>query len=194
MITLLLLQESDLSLLSVIGSVVIFILWIIFFGTAAAKKKVKQDEAYAKRKGISYERLLQNRANINARKINKTTKEMVFRKYNYECNYCGDTEDLHIDHIFPFSKYRDNSFWNLQILCRDCNMAKFDKEPDPKLHPELFGENLENSMAEKNINIEGVYIEIKNDGEWNEAQLKSLKKFEEGLLKTIEDINIKKKK
>ena len=181
MTTILLLQESDLSLLSVIGSVVIFILWIIFFGTAAAKKKVKQDEAYAKRKGISYERLLQNRANVNARKINKTTKEMVFRKYNYECNYCGDTEDLHIDHIFPFSKYRDNSFWNLQILCRDCNMEKFDKEPDPKLHPELFGENLENSMVEKNINIEEVYIEIKNDGELNEAQLKAIKELEDRL-------------
>ena len=183
MITLLLLQEYAFkpSLLSVIGSVVIFILWIIFFGTAAAKKKVKQDEAYAKRKGISYERLLQNRANVNARKINKTTKEMVFRKYNYECNYCGDTEDLHIDHIFPFSKYRDNSFWNLQILCRDCNMEKFDKEPDPKLHPELFGENLENSMVEKNINIEEVYIEIKNDGELNEAQLKAIKELEDRL-------------
>ena len=70
---------------------------------------------------------------------------MVFEKYNYQCNYCGDIDDLHIDHIFPFSKYRDNSFENLQILCRDCNLKKGDLEPDPKLHPELFGENAKGS-------------------------------------------------
>ena len=75
---------------------------------------------------------------------------MVFRKYNYQCNYCGDKEDLHIDHIFPFSKYRDNSFLNLQILCRDCNLKKGDSEPDPELHQELFGNNLKYSMIEEN--------------------------------------------
>ncbi len=142
-------------------SVVIWLVYMLIAGERSAKKKRKQDEAYAERKGISYDRLLELRANTAARKLNRTTKEMVFRKYDYQCNYCGDTEDLHIDHIFPFSKYRDNSFSNLQILCRDCNLFKSDKEPDPKYHPELFGENAKYSMVEDNINVDGVNIEIK---------------------------------
>ena len=169
----LLLQESDLSWWSGVGGVIIWVLYMWIAGERAAKKKVKEDEAYAERKGISYERLLEMRANTAARKINKTTKEMLFRKYDYQCNYCGDTEDLHIDHIFPFSKYRDNSFTNLQILCRDCNLFKSDKEPDPKYHPELFGENAKYSMAENNINVDGVNIEIKNQkGPLTEEQIK----------------------
>ena len=159
----------------------LFILYVIWYAIKESDRKRERDEAYAERKGISYERLLEMRANTAARKINNTTKEMVFRKYDYQCNYCGDTEDLHIDHIFPFSKYRDNSFMNLQILCRDCNLSKGDREPDPKLHPELFSENSKYSMAEKNINIEGVDIEIKNDGELNEAQLKAIKELEDRL-------------
>ena len=171
--------EWDMTPQSGLIALIGFIIWMIFALPAAAAKKERQDKAYAERKGITLEQLYQKRRNTADRKLNKTTKEMLFRKYNYQCNYCGDTEDLHIDHIFPFSKYRDNSFMNLQILCRDCNLSKGANEPDPKRHPELFGENSKYSMVENNISVDGVNIEIKNQkGKLNEAQIKALKEIE----------------
>lgn len=128
----------------------LFIIYVAWYSLKESDRKRERDEEYAERKGITLERLYQRRRNTADRRINNTTKDMVFRKYNYQCNYCGDKEDLHIDHIFPFSKYRDNSFMNLQILCRDCNLKKGDSEPDPELHPELFGNNLKYSMIEEN--------------------------------------------
>ncbi len=162
--------EWDMTPESAIWAIVAFIVWMIFYLPFELQKKRKQDEAYAARKGISYERLLQNRANTAARKISAHTKRLVFEKYNYLCNYCGDGEDLHIDHIFPFSKYRDNSFENLQILCRDCNLKKGNSEPNPKLHPELFGENAKGSMVSHNPKFED---------EMTDAQRESVEKIEE---------------
>lgn len=52
-------------------------------------------------------------------------KLAVWAKYNYECNYCGRLYDLQIDHIRPVSKGGTNHPDNLQLLCRSCNMKKF---------------------------------------------------------------------
>ena len=166
--------ESDMTFWSGVIGVLVWFVYMLFAAPAAAEKKRKQDEAYAERKGISIEQLYQKRRNTADRKINATTKRMVFEKYNYQCNYCGDIDDLHIDHIFPFSKYRDNSFENLQILCRDCNLKKGDSEPDPKLHPELFGENAKGSMVRKYQSVEAF-----KDENLTPEQIKALKEIED---------------
>lgn len=41
-----------------------------------------------------------------------------------QCNYCGATEDLTLDHIRPASKGGKNEPSNYQILCRTCNSSK----------------------------------------------------------------------
>ncbi len=41
-----------------------------------------------------------------------------------ECNYCGSTDDLTIDHIKPTSLGGPHENSNLQILCRSCNSSK----------------------------------------------------------------------
>ena len=54
------------------------------------------------------------------------------------CSICAATNDLHVDHVFPFSKivaeFMGGSFEEfhldratLQMLCRECNMKKGDK-------------------------------------------------------------------
>ena len=48
---------------------------------------------------------------------------------NYQCRYCGATNDLAIDHIFPFSRGGSNEADNLQVLCRSCNSSKGDAIP-----------------------------------------------------------------
>ena len=43
------------------------------------------------------------------------------------CMVCGLTypdKDFHIDHIIPKSKFPCSHPWNLQLLCRNCNMDK----------------------------------------------------------------------
>ena len=166
--------EWDMTPESALIAVIGFIIWMIFALPAAIRRKERQDRAYAARKGITYEKLLQNRANTAARKISSHTKKMVFEKYNYQCNYCYSTFDLHIDHIFPFSKYRDNSFENLQILCKNCNLKKGSSEPNPKLHPELFGENAKGSMKKKYQTVEAF-----KDENLTPEQIKTLKEVED---------------
>lgn len=53
----------------------------------------------------------------------------IFDRDNYTCQMCGRTiEDgvkLHVDHKIPVSKGGTNDLDNLQTLCSDCNMGKF---------------------------------------------------------------------
>lgn len=51
-----------------------------------------------------------------------STKRNILSRGN--CAFCGSKENLTIDHIVPYSKTRDNSIFNLQCLCWDCNRKK----------------------------------------------------------------------
>jgi hypothetical protein len=47
------------------------------------------------------------------------------RRDGFHCRSCGDASaDLQIDHIYPVSRGGGNEPENLQLLCKDCNMAK----------------------------------------------------------------------
>lgn len=51
-----------------------------------------------------------------------------FAVYGRKCMSCDRLDgEMHIDHIKPRSKFPELSltFDNLQVLCRDCNMAKW---------------------------------------------------------------------
>ncbi len=51
----------------------------------------------------------------------------VFRRDGYRCVHCARewvVFDLEVDHIVPFSWTGDDSFENLQTLCRPCNRRK----------------------------------------------------------------------
>ena len=60
--------------------------------------------------------------------INKRKRYRVLEKYNYKCCACGRGADvcaLEVDHIIPVSSGGTNDMDNLQCLCSDCNMGKF---------------------------------------------------------------------
>ncbi|MDD5051369.1 MAG: HNH endonuclease [Sulfuricurvum sp.] len=54
----------------------------------------------------------------------------VMRRDNFTCQQCGaspakdPSTELHLDHIFPWSKGGETTFENLQTLCSNCNLGK----------------------------------------------------------------------
>lgn len=56
--------------------------------------------------------------------ISKTTRLLVMRRDNHQCQECGAEDDLTLDHIHPESKGGTNDIENLRVLCRMCNCRK----------------------------------------------------------------------
>lgn len=56
----------------------------------------------------------------------KLRKEILERD-NYRCQECGESRNLHIDHIVPFSWGGYTEPHNLQVLCMPCNLRKKNK-------------------------------------------------------------------
>jgi len=48
----------------------------------------------------------------------------IFERDNWKCVFCGDTQNLQLDHIIPFSKGGTTDKSNLQTLCKKCNYKK----------------------------------------------------------------------
>jgi len=48
----------------------------------------------------------------------------IFKRDGYACVNCGETLDLHIDHAVPCYLGGSNDEFNLQTLCRGCNLSK----------------------------------------------------------------------
>lgn len=57
----------------------------------------------------------------------KKTREIVFERDDFSCQYCGDMEGpLECDHIVPISRGGTNDHKNLTTSCRRCNREKHD--------------------------------------------------------------------
>lgn len=59
--------------------------------------------------------------------IPREVVDAVYRRDGGRCVYCGATENLHLDHIIPFSRGGATSVENLQLLCQKCNLEKSNK-------------------------------------------------------------------
>lgn len=53
--------------------------------------------------------------------ISKTLRKKVFEKYNNRCFFCGNTDNLEIDHIIPVNQGGNSEENNLRVLCQSCN-------------------------------------------------------------------------
>jgi NMD protein affecting ribosome stability and mRNA decay len=57
--------------------------------------------------------------------MREIVRHRILAKYNHTCCYCGSMENLEIDHIIPISKGGREDESNMQVLCKKCNMSKF---------------------------------------------------------------------
>lgn len=58
------------------------------------------------------------------RKIPDSVRRRVMERDGYRCVKCGSTEDLSLDHIYPWSRGGRDAEDNLRVLCRSCNSSK----------------------------------------------------------------------
>lgn len=58
------------------------------------------------------------------------TRQNIFKRDGFECKYCGNEEDLTIDHIIPRSKNGKSTWKNLVTACKSCNSIKGDYTPE----------------------------------------------------------------
>lgn len=56
--------------------------------------------------------------------VDPETRWFIFKRDGYACVNCGETLDLHIDHAVPRYLGGTNDVFNLQTLCRGCNLSK----------------------------------------------------------------------
>ena len=58
------------------------------------------------------------------------TRQNIFKRDNFNCQYCGTSKELTLDHVIPKSKGGRSSWDNLITACRRCNTRKGDYTPD----------------------------------------------------------------
>ena len=62
----------------------------------------------------------------------KLTRENIFRRDNFSCQYCGcllNARNATIDHVLPMSRGGGDSWENMVASCRDCNVRKSNRTP-----------------------------------------------------------------
>lgn len=58
------------------------------------------------------------------RSIPRTLRAAIYARDGHRCVTCGATENLSLDHIFPYSLGGEDTKENLQTMCRSCNSRK----------------------------------------------------------------------
>ncbi len=58
------------------------------------------------------------------------TRENVFRRDGYRCQYCGTNRDLTLDHLVPRARGGKTTWDNLVTACKRCNSIKGDFTPE----------------------------------------------------------------
>jgi 5-methylcytosine-specific restriction endonuclease McrA len=105
------------------------------------KKSVEKNKAHylmlsKKYREENKERMAAYKRNFKARSLGAegkhTHEDVLFllKSQGHCCAICKQTlHKYHVDHVIPISKGGSNNKDNLQILCRDCNMSKYNKDP-----------------------------------------------------------------
>ncbi len=71
--------------------------------------------------------VLPNGGAQRTRSIPQSVRHEVYQRDGGRCVQCGSVQNIHFDHIIPFSRGGANSVENIQLLCASCNLDKGDR-------------------------------------------------------------------
>jgi len=91
------------------------------------RKKQLQNEIYKKLVDEGHIKRPFFDSNSRREQIPQDIMDQVWNRDSGRCVKCGSKENLEFDHIIPHSKGGANSYRNLQILCKICNIEKSNK-------------------------------------------------------------------
>ena len=83
---------------------------------------------------------LQRYVNIPFKSV-ELTRNNVFRRDEFKCQYCFSEKELTLGHLIPRSKGGRSTWKNLVTACKTCNSIKGDEAPEQaglELHREPF--------------------------------------------------------
>lgn len=88
-----------------------------------------EDVEIKNKKGIYYYVLNGDSKHLNLRTFEDHVKKAIYEKQNGKCKHCGEEfslNQMHADHIEPWSKGGKTIPENCQVLCQSCNAKKSD--------------------------------------------------------------------
>jgi hypothetical protein len=68
--------------------------------------------------------LLYNLEAVTSSEAKRKWRQSIKEHWDYECAYCGETENLTLDHITPRSKGGSDRITNVLCACKECNTSK----------------------------------------------------------------------
>jgi hypothetical protein len=68
--------------------------------------------------------LLYNLEAVTSSEAKRKWRQSIKEHWDYECAYCGETENLTLDHITPRSKGGTDRVTNVLCACKECNISK----------------------------------------------------------------------
>jgi hypothetical protein len=89
------------------------------------------------------------------------TRALIYKRDDYECQYCGSEKDLTLDHVIPRSKGGRETWENLVACCAKCNLKKGSK---------LLSETNMTLKKQPTAPFNRVYLDVQKSGvsEWTE--------------------------
>ncbi|MCX2745811.1 HNH endonuclease [Mangrovivirga sp. M17] len=58
------------------------------------------------------------------------SRQNIFRRDKHQCQYCGKSSDLTVDHLIPKAKGGKTTWSNLVTACKRCNTVKGNSSPE----------------------------------------------------------------
>lgn len=89
----------------------------------AAKRHRKSDKGRLSQK-LSDQRRRARKANSGGDGVTKAEWKEILLRYNHRCAYCGDSENITMDHVVPLFKGGPHSPENIVPACLSCNCRK----------------------------------------------------------------------
>jgi 5-methylcytosine-specific restriction endonuclease McrA len=91
----------------------------------------------------------------------KPTRNLIYKRDQYSCGYCGSKQSLTIDHIIPRSRGGEDTWENLVTSCSRCNTKKGNKTPKEADMKLLF-------QPKVPVNKLHLTISVSNISEWKD--------------------------